>query len=494
MGKRSVNSPVFTPYCAGWRSSLLPVKTHPKVALGPLRNREIRKKPARSRQKLYISPVLTSPKFLQKLAVLADAAKYDASCSSSGTAKRNSVGGKGIGSTEGSGICHSYAPDGRCISLLKILFTNFCLYDCLYCVNRVSSNVQRARFTVDEVVQLTLSFYRRNCIEGLFLSSGIIQSPDYTMEQVVEVARVLREEHDFRGYIHLKTIPDASPDLLARAGRYADRLSINIELPTVQSLEALAPEKDSAAIRRSMARLRVHIDDAKGAANDHRKSSIISLPQSRNAKRAPPERFAPGGQSTQMIVGADATSDAAILQTTATLYSAYQLRRVYYSAFSPIPDASSRLPLRQPPLIREHRLYQADWLIRFYGFAHDEIVPDSGGAITGTAPGMLALDIDPKLAWALAHRGQFPVDVNRAPRELLLRVPGLGVKAVMRILQARRVRQVRADDLLRLHVPLKKVLPFVMLADHHPGAALDAMGLAARLTPAPVQAELFDHA
>ena len=431
---------------------------------------------------------LHSPKFQQKLAVLADAAKYDASCSSSGTAKRNSVGGKGIGSTEGSGICHSYAPDGRCISLLKILFTNFCLYDCLYCVNRVSSNVQRARFTVDEVVQLTLSFYRRNCIEGLFLSSGIIQSPDYTMEQVVEVARVLREDHDFRGYIHLKTIPDASPDLLARAGRYADRLSINIELPTVQSLEALAPEKDSAAIRRSMARLRLHIDDAKGAAADHRNSSIISLPQSRNAKRAPPERFAPGGQSTQMIVGADATSDAAILRTTATLYSAYQLRRVYYSAFSPIPDASSRLPLRQPPLIREHRLYQADWLIRFYGFAHDEIVPDS------ESPGMLALDIDPKLAWALAHRAQFPVDVNRAPREMLLRVPGLGVKAVMRILQARRLRQVRADDLVRLHVPLKKVMPFVLLPDHHPGAALDAAALAARLTPPPVQAGLFDDA
>ena len=451
--------------------------------------------------------MLTSPKFQQKLAVLADAAKYDASCSSSGTAKRNSIGGKGMGSTEGSGICHSYAPDGRCISLLKILFTNFCLYDCLYCVNRVSSNVQRARFTVDEVVQLTLSFYRRNCIEGLFLSSGIIQSPDYTMEQVVEVARVLREEHDFRGYIHLKTIPDASPDLLARAGRYADRLSINIELPTVQSLQALAPEKDSAAIRRAMARLRVHIDDAKGAAKDHSKSSIISLPQSRNAKRAPPERFAPGGQSTQMIVGADGTSDAAILQTTATLYSAYQLRRVYYSAFSPIPDASSRLPLRQPPLMREHRLYQADWLIRFYGFAHDEIVPvpvgdgadasvgasATTGAGTGTAPGMLALDIDPKLAWALAHRDQFPVDVNRAPREMLLRVPGLGVKAVMRILQARRVRQVRADDLLRLHVPLKKVMPFVLLADHHPGASLDAMNLATRLTPAPLQADLFEH-
>ena len=432
--------------------------------------------------------------------MLADAAKYDASCSSSGTAKRDSRGGTGIGSTEGSGICHSYAPDGRCISLLKILLTNFCVYDCLYCVNRVSSNVPRARFSVDEVVQLTLDFYRRNCIEGLFLSSGIIQSPDYTMEQVVEVARVLREEHDFRGYIHLKTIPDASPDLLARAGRYADRLSINIELPTVQGLADLAPEKDSAAIRRSMARLRLHIDDAKGAARDDSVHAVISLPQSRKAGRSAAPRFAPGGQSTQMIVGADASCDRLILQTTATLYSAYQLKRVYYSAFSPIPDASAQLPLRQPPLMREHRLYQADWLIRFYGFTHDEIVPESVATSTsaGTASssgGMLALDMDPKLAWALAHRAQFPVDLNHAPREMLLRVPGLGVKAVARIVQTRRVRKLRADDLLRLHVPLRKVLPFVLLADHQPGAVLDSVNLAARLSggaaAASLQGDLF---
>src|SRR5829696_6016635 len=224
----------------------------------------------------------------RKLAILAGAAKYDASCASSGTTKRDSLGGKGIGSTEGSGICHSYAPDGRCISLLKILLTNFCVYDCLYCVNRVSSNVARARFTVDEVVRLTLDFYRRNCIEGLFLSSGIIRSPDYTMEQVVEVARVLREEHDFRGYIHLKTIPEASPELLARAGRYADRLSINVELPTVQGLAMLAPEKDGAAIRRSMARLRVHIDDAREAARPVAPRSQPDAP----ARRAAPPVFA----------------------------------------------------------------------------------------------------------------------------------------------------------------------------------------------------------
>lgn len=416
----------------------------------------------------------------QKLAILADAAKYDASCSSSGTEKRSSVGGRGIGSTEGSGICHSYAPDGRCISLLKILLTNYCVYDCLYCVNRVTSNVQRARFTAAEVVDLTLDFYRRNCIEGLFLSSGIIRSPDYTMEQVVEVARALREDHDFRGYIHLKTIPDASPELLEKAGRYADRLSINIELPTVESLHTLAPEKDGAAIRRSMARLRVHIDESKEAAKPMAAASRpLAAP-----KRAVAKRFAPGGQSTQMIVGADATNDRVILDTSATLYGSYRLKRVYYSAFSPIPDASGALPLKAPPLVREHRLYQADWLMRFYGFAHDEIVPPGDG--------MLALDIDPKLAWALAHREQFPVDLNRAPREMLLRVPGLGVKTVIRLLETRRVRRLRADDLVRLHVSLKKVMPFVLLADQHPGRTLDAADLAARMRPAPVQASLFD--
>jgi putative DNA modification/repair radical SAM protein len=418
----------------------------------------------------------------RKLALLADAAKYDASCASSGTDKRNSVGGKGIGSTEGSGICHSYAPDGRCISLLKILLTNWCVYDCLYCVNRVSSNVARARFTVDEVVQLTLDFYRRNCIEGLFLSSGIIRSPDYTMEQVVEVARVLREEHDFRGYIHLKTIPEASDELLARAGRYADRLSINVELPTEQSLAALAPEKDGAAIRRSMARLRVHIDEAKDAGRPTPPAAQPMLPPRR--ARAP--RFAPAGQSTQMIVGADATSDGVILSTSAALYGAYRLRRVYYSAFSPIPDAARALPLQAPPLVREHRLYQADWLMRFYGFAHEEIVaPD----------GMLSLEVDPKLAWALAHRERFPVDVNRAPKEMLLRVPGLGTRSVARMLQARRVRRLRSTDLERLRVTLAKVLPFVELADHRPGRSLDASDLQRRIAgplAAERQGSLFD--
>ncbi len=417
----------------------------------------------------------------RKLAILADAAKYDASCASSGTTTRSSIGGKGLGSTEGAGICHSYAPDGRCISLLKILLTNFCLYDCLYCVNRVTSNVPRARFTVDEVVRLTLDFYRRNCIEGLFLSSGIIQSADHTMEQVVEVARTLREDHDFRGYIHLKTIPEASAELLARAGRYADRLSINVELPTADALHSLAPEKDGQAIRRSMARLRVHIDDAKQAARPAPARSQAAVPPRR--ARAP--AFAPAGQSTQMIVGADDSDDRGILLSSATLYGAYRLRRVYYSAFSPIPDAPRSLPSKPPPLVREHRLYQADWLMRFYGFAHDEIV---------SAPdGMLALDIDPKLAWALAHRDRFPVDLDTAPKEMLLRVPGLGVKAVERILQTRRVRRIRSDDLARLRVPMKNVLPFVKLPNQRAAPALDAADLVARLRPAPRQASLFDE-
>lgn len=419
-----------------------------------------------------------------KLAILADAAKYDASCASSGGLRRDSTQGRGIGSNEGMGICHSYAPDGRCISLLKILLTNHCRYDCLYCVNRASSDVPRARFTVDEVVRLTLDFYRRNCIEGLFLSSGIIRSPDYTMEQVVEVARRLREEHDFRGYIHLKTIPDAAPELLQRAGRYADRLSINIELPTQSGLATLAPEKDVAAIKRSMARLRVHIDDAKAQAHERDRQPVTSLPKARPA-RARPAGFAAAGQSTQMIVGADASDDATILATSAQLYGAYRLKRVYYSAFSPIPDASAALPLKPAPLLREHRLYQADWLMRFYGFEADEIASPRTG-------GMLRLEVDPKLAWALAHPERFPVDLNRAPRELLLRVPGLGVKAVDRLLLARRVRRVRADDLQRLHVPARKVLPFVVL-DGHRAARAPALASppAPVLEATPQQAVLF---
>ena len=382
----------------------------------------------------------------RKLEILADAAKYDASCASSGTEKRDSSDGKGMGSTApGMGICHSYAPDGRCISLLKVLLTNACNYDCLYCVNRASSNVPRARFTVDEVVKLTLDFYRRNYIEGLFLSSGIIRSPDYTMEQVVSVARKLREEHHFRGYIHLKTIPEADDALIAEAGKYADRLSINIEMPSETSLQQFAPEKDMRAIRRAMGRLRLKLDEA-----DEDRSTKT---------KAKPQRFAPAGQSTQMIVGADSADRPDHPDTSANLYGSYRLKRVYYSAFSPIPDASRALPLSAPPLLREHRLYQADWLMRFYGFDVGEIVDDSA---------MLPLDIDPKLAWALRHRDRFPLDVNRASREELLRVPGFGTKAVDRIIATRRTTSIRVADLARLHVPRNKALPFIVLSDHRP--------------------------
>ncbi len=401
---------------------------------------------------------------LAKLKILADAAKYDASCASSGTETRSSLGEKtGVGSTEGMGICHAYAPDGRCISLLKILLTNSCVYDCLYCINRRSSNVQRARFTVEEVVTLTLGFYRRNCIEGLFLSSGIIRSPDYTMEQVVRVAKTLREEHGFRGYIHLKTIPDASPELLLEAGRYADRLSINVEMPTEDGLARLAPEKDMPSIRRSMGRMRLRIDEAKAE------------------KKA--ARFAPAGQSTQMIVGADDSPDRKILALSTNLYSNYGLRRVYFSAFSPIPDASSILPPRRAPLLREHRLYQADWLMRFYEFKADELALD--------AAGNMDLSMDPKLAWALQHREQFPMDVNTATREQLLRVPGMGVKSVDRLLQARRHRRLRMDDLARLRMPMDKVAPFVIALDYQPGGLLDSARLAQRLAPKATQLDMF---
>src|SRR5438270_382199 len=399
----------------------------------------------------------------RKLEILADAAKYDASCASSGTEQRDSRDRKGLGSTApGMGICHSYAPDGRCISLLKILLTNACNYACLYCVNRATSNVPRARFTVDEVVQLTLDFYRRNYIEGLFLSSGIIRSPDYTMEQVVSVARKLREEHHFRGYIHLKTIPEADDALISEAGKYADRLSINIEMPQETSLQQFAPVKDVRAIRRTMGRLRLKLDEAE---------------ESRNANtKAKPQRFAPAGQSTQMIVGADAASDHTILHTSANLYGSYRLRRVYYSAFSPIPDASRALPLSAPPLVREHRLYQADWLMRFYGFDVGEIIEK--------AAGMLALDIDPKLAWALRHTDRFPLDVNRASREELLRVPGFGAKAVDRIIATRRLAAIRVSDLAQLHIPRNKALPFIVLSDHRPSPRLlDSARLAERFRP-----------
>ncbi|WP_372424491.1 putative DNA modification/repair radical SAM protein [Salinarimonas chemoclinalis] len=403
------------------------------------------------------------PALSRKLRVLADAAKYDASCASSSAPRRTSRT-DGLGSTGGSGICHAYTPDGRCVSLLKILLTNWCLYDCVYCVNRRSSNVERARFTVEEVVDLTLNFYKRNYIEGLFLSSGIVKNADHTMEQMVRVAKTLREVHGFRGYIHLKTIPEASPFLIEEAGLYADRLSINIELPQRESLKTLAPEKDDATIRGAMGRMKERIVEAKA----ERKTT-------RTARR-----FSPAGQSTQMIVGADAATDTDVLRTSTALYSGYALRRVYYSAFSPIPDSSRLLPLKPPPLQRENRLYQADWLLRFYGFDVDEIA-------AGATAGMLDLEVDPKLAWALKHRERFPVDVNRADRELLLRVPGLGVKAVDKILVARRHRRLALDDVARLAGSVKRARAFLVASDHTPGALLDRLDLRAALVQRPAE-------
>ena len=401
-----------------------------------------------------------------KLAVLADAAKYDASCASSGVKRRGKD--DGLGSANGTGICHSYTPDGRCVSLLKILLTNYCIYDCQYCINRVSSEVARARFDVEEVVQLTLEFYRRNYIEGLFLSSGIIRSVDYTMEQLVEVARRLRVEHKFRGYIHLKAVPKASPQLLLQAGRWADRLSANVEMPVQADLDSLAPEKTIADAEGTMGDIKGGIDEFKAERKKSRHTPI----------------FAPAGQSTQMVIGATPTPDRAIIAAAGRLYGQQDLRRVYYTAFSPIPHGDGRLPAGNPPLVREHRLYQSDWLMRFYGFRPDEIT-------TADAPN-LDLEIDPKTAWALRHREFFPVDLNRSPPWRMLRVPGLGQRTVGRLMTLRRHHAIRLDDLAVLRLPMKKVRPWVLTADHNPAThLLDADDLRQRIAPAQKQLSLF---
>lgn len=405
----------------------------------------------------------------QKLRVLADAAKYDASCASSGS-KRARVQG-GVGNTDGVGICHSFTPDGRCVSLLKLLLTNYCVYDCSYCVNRISSDTQRARFAPEEVVFLTMEFYKRNYIEGLFLSSGIIQSPDYTMEQMVRVARTLRTEHRFGGYIHLKAVPAASVELMEEAGRWADRLSANIELARDADLAQLAPAKTHKEIETSMRQIAHGILEAKDKTM-------------RNGK-AP--RFAPAGQSTQFIVGATETPDAELLAKSAALYKDYGLRRAYYSAFSPIPHADPTLPLQPIPLVREHRLYQADWLMRFYGFSAEELTTEKDRN--------LPLDKDPKLAWALRHRDFFPVDVNKSGRGALLRVPGLGVRNVKRILQIRRYRALTLADLAKLKISLKRASFFIVTADHNPALRqIDTVKLPEKFIPRVQQLTLFDAA
>ena len=374
-------------------------------------------------------------KILEKLRILSDAAKYDASCSSSGSKRANA--NKGLGNSDGMGICHSYTEDGRCVSLLKILFTNHCIYDCAYCVSRRSNDVRRAGFTVEEVIDLTINFYRRNYIEGLFLSSGIFKNADYTMERMVRVARVLREQHHFNGYIHLKAIPGASPELLHEAGLYADRLSVNIEIPSEASLQKVAPEKNYRDIISPMNFLRSETEKY-SAERPH----IKSVPT-----------FLPAGQSTQLIVGASPENDRHILRLANGLYQQQKLKRVYYSGYVPIATDKRVPDLAAPPLVRENRIYQADWLLRFYGFSVDEIVdeihPD------------LDLEIDPKLSYALRNPEKFPVDINKDDFELVLRVPGIGVKSAKKIISSRRHQRLNIDHLQQMGVVLKRARYFI---------------------------------
>ena len=399
------------------------------------------------------------PSISTKLKILADAAKYDASCASSG-AKRSRPK-NGLGNSESVGICHSYTPDGRCVSLLKILLTNYCIYDCSFCVNRISSDTPRARFTVDEVVWLTVEFYKRNYIEGLFLSSGIVGSPDETMDELAEIAKRLRIDSLFGGYIHLKAVPGASPSSIEKAGRFADRLSANIELATQDDLNRFAPAKTHQVIEKTMDDIKVRIDEYR---REKTKNKISSLQSKKNQVQ-----FAGAGQSTQLVIGATPSTDKIILAKAATLYTGKNLKRVYYSAYSPIPHASPLLPSFKAPLLREHRLYQADWLFRFYGFRMDELFDESEN---------LSSDFDPKEAWAIRNRGLFPVDINSCSREMLLRVPGLGVRSVNRIIQARRFSKLSLIDLSKLRISLKKVRLFISASDWSPSLkTLDSLVL-----------------
>lgn len=373
---------------------------------------------------------------LEKLKILAESAKYDVSCASSGTSRSKKNGM--IGSAAGWGICHSFAEDGRCISLLKIMLTNSCMYDCAYCINRRSNDLPRATLSVTELVNLTIEFYRRNYIEGLFLSSGVVRSPDYTMERLVRVIKDLRLVHRFNGYIHMKSIPGASQELVNEAGLYADRLSVNIEIPNEQSLQVLAPEKDFKSVFTPMRYIQQGV--------------LQSAEERKRFRHAP--RFAPAGQSTQMIVGATADTDKDILRLSSALYQRPTMKRVYYSGFIPVNDYDTRLPmLKQPPLVRENRLYQADWLLRFYQFRVDEIVND--------AYPDLDLEIDPKLSWALRNPQAFPVDINKADFEMLLRVPGIGVKSAKLIIVSRRYGRLGADQLKKIGIVMKKAQYFI---------------------------------
>ena len=375
---------------------------------------------------------------LEKLSILADAAKYDVSCSSSGSKRKNE--NKGLGNAEGMGICHAYTEDGRCVSLLKILLTNHCIYDCAYCVSRKSNDVKRAAFTVQEVVELTINFYRRNYIEGLFLSSGIFKDPDYTMERLVLIARKLRTEHRFNGYIHLKTIPGASDELLKEAGLYADRLSVNVEMPTEQSLQLLAPDKKREDMIKPMKFL---------------KNEIIAAKEEKKTSANTP-LFAPAGQSTQMVIGATPESDWQILHLSDAFYKHMQLKRVYYSGYVPV-STDNRLPAIDTPvpMVRENRLYQADWLLRFYGFRVDEIVSPEDP--------FLDMQIDPKLNWALKNLHQFPVDINNADLELIKRIPGIGIQSAQKIWEARKFRKLTWDHLKKFNIATNRAKYFLNL-------------------------------
>lgn len=398
---------------------------------------------------VYIVSLQSKLKFLgmsfqrvqEKLNILADAAKYDVSCSSSGSNRTNT--NKGLGNASASGICHTYTEDGRCVSLLKILLTNYCIFDCAYCVTRKSNDIKRAAFKVQEVVDLTVNFYRRNYIEGLFLSSGIFKSADYTMERLVAVAKKLRLEENFNGYIHLKSIPGASDELMREAGLYADRLSVNIEIPTKKGLKLLAPDKNREDFIKPMIKV---------------KNEIIQYKNEKKLIKSTP-KYAPGGQSTQMIVGASGENDMQIMYTSNYFYKNFNLKRVYYSGYVPI-SYDTRLPqIGTPvPMLRENRLYQTDWLLRFYGFNIEEILNEQHQH--------LDLDIDPKLGWALRNMHEFPVDVNKADKHMLARIPGLGMKSVYKILKARRYRQLNWEHLKAIGVSLNRAQYFLVCASN----------------------------
>ncbi len=380
---------------------------------------------------------MLTEKTMEKLRILAESAKYDVSCSSSGTVRSGTKGM--VGNTVGGvGICHSFADDGRCISLLKVMLTNHCMYDCAYCINRRTNDIRRATLSVSELEEITMEFYRRNYIEGLFLSSGVVRNPDYTMERLTAIVRDLRTVHRFNGYIHLKTIPGASQELLQEAGRYADRMSVNIEIPKEASLKALAPEKDHRSVFLPMKQIQ---------------QGVLENKEDRKKFRHAP-RFVPAGQSTQMIVGATMESDLDILQMSDAMYHQPTMRRVYYSGYVSVNTYDPRLPvLKQPPLVRENRLYQADWLMRFYHFSVDEIVDDKHAH--------LDLDVDPKLGWALRHPEFFPVDINKASYEEILRVPGIGVKSAVLIVNSRRFNRITTYHLKKMGVVMKKAKYFI---------------------------------